>query len=69
MSERLEESRERFEQRLAELRAAAEEELGWSPRGWRWMVPLVGVAAGLVLGMTLRRNLPAAGSRRRRLSR
>ena len=69
MSGRLEESRERFEQRLAELRAAAEAELGWAPRGWRWMVPLVGVAAGLVLGMTLRRNLPAAGGRRRRLSR
>lgn len=64
MNERLEESRARFEERLAELRGALDREIGWAPRGWRWMVPLVGLAAGLVLGMTVREKLPALRRRR-----
>ena len=56
--EALEESRERFAAGFDELRGNLHEELGWAPRGLRWIVPLVALAAGVVAGASLRRNLP-----------
>ena len=50
--------RERFAADLEDLRGALHEELGWAPRGLRWVVPLVALAAGVVAGVALRRNLP-----------
>ena len=55
-------TRERFAADLDELRGNLQEELGWAPRGLRWIVPIVALAAGLVAGIALKRNLP----RRRR---
>lgn len=57
-------TRERFAADLDELRGNFEEELGWAPRGLRWVVPIVALAAGLVAGLALKRNLP----RRRRVA-
>lgn len=65
-------TRERFAADLDDLRGNLQEELGWAPRGLRWVVPIVALAAGLVAGIALKRNLPsrrrsgAASSRRRR---
>lgn len=55
-------TRERFAADLDDLRGNLQEELGWAPRGLRWVVPIVALAAGLVAGIALKRNLP----RRRR---
>ena len=63
--ERVERSRQHFETTLEDLRSAVEQELGWAPRLSRWAVPLAAAAAGLALGVVVRRALP----RRRRLRR
>jgi hypothetical protein len=55
-------TRERFAADLDDLRGNLQEELGWAPRGLRWIVPIVALAAGLAAGIVLKRNLP----RRRR---
>lgn len=51
-------SRELFANELDGLRASFHEELGWAPKGLRWVVPIVALAAGVVAGAALRRNLP-----------
>ena len=51
-------TRERFAVDLDELRGNLQEELGWAPRGLRWIVPIVALAAGLAAGIALKRNLP-----------
>ncbi len=73
MRERLAEltaRRDRFAAEVDDLRTGLHEELGWAPSGLRWIVPLVALAAGVVAGVALRRNLPrlreATPSRRRR---
>jgi len=62
--------RERLAAELDDLRSGLQEEVGWSPRSLRWIVPIVALAAGLVAGVALRRNLPRlrgeATPRRRR---
>lgn len=63
--ERIERSRQRFEQSLEDLRSAVDRELGWAPRLSRWAVPLVAAAAGLALGLAVRRALPRLRPRRR----
>jgi hypothetical protein len=65
VTDRVSASRERFEASLEELRGAVESELGWAPRAARWVTPLVAVAAGLALGMAVRRALPRLRRRRR----
>jgi hypothetical protein len=57
-SEELEDRRDRFAADFDELRAALHQELGWAPRGMRWIVPIVALAAGIAVGVALRRNLP-----------
>jgi len=64
VSDDLERSRRRFENALGDLQDAIESEVGWAPRAFAWVVPLVGFAAGLALGMKTRGALPA-GRRRR----
>lgn len=64
MSQELELRRRRFEASLQELLAAVEGELGVAPRRSSWILPLVAAAAGVAVGVALRRNLP-----RRRLRR
>jgi hypothetical protein len=54
-------TRERFAADLDDLRGTLHEELGWAPRGLRWIVPIVALAAGLVAGVAVRRNLPRLG--------
>ncbi len=54
-------TRERFAADLDDLRGKLHEELGWAPRGLRWIVPIVALAAGLVAGVAVRRNLPHLG--------
>lgn len=54
----LEATRERFAADLNDLRRNLHEELGWAPRGLRWIVPIVALAAGVVAGVALKRNLP-----------
>jgi len=54
----LTEARERFAAGLDGLRGDLHEELGWAPRGLRWIVPIVALAAGVVAGVALKRNLP-----------
>ncbi|MEO8196437.1 MAG: hypothetical protein ABI689_06915 [Thermoanaerobaculia bacterium] len=54
----LEATRERFAADLDELRGNLHEELGWAPKGLRWIVPIVALAAGVVAGVALKRNLP-----------
>jgi len=66
VNEDLGRSRRRFERALADLQDAIESEVGWAPRAFAWVVPLVGFAAGLALGMKTRAALPA---RRRRIAR
>jgi hypothetical protein len=51
-------ARERFAADLDGLRGSFREELGWAPRGFGWVVPIVALAAGVVAGMALKRNLP-----------
>ncbi len=58
-------SRERFERSLEDLRSALDQELGWAPKLSRWAVPLIAAAAGVALGMTVRRALPRRRSQRR----
>ncbi len=60
-SDELERTRERFATDLDDLRGALHEEVGWAPRGLRWIVPIVALAAGLVAGVAVRRNLPRLG--------
>lgn len=67
----LEATREQFATDLDELRGSLHEELGWAPKGLRWLVPIVALAAGVVAGVALKRNLPrlrggAAPQNRRR---
>jgi hypothetical protein len=57
-SDELAETRERFAADLDDLRGALHEELGWAPRGLRWIVPIVALAAGVVAGVAVKRNLP-----------
>ncbi|MEO7794669.1 MAG: hypothetical protein ABIV06_07820 [Thermoanaerobaculia bacterium] len=63
------EARERFAAGFDDLRGNLHEELGWAPRGLRWIIPVVALAAGLAAGVVLKRNLPRlrgeAPSRRR----
>ena len=54
----LSETRERFAGDLDDLRGKLQEEVGWAPRGLRWVVPIVALAAGLVAGAALKRHLP-----------
>lgn len=63
--DRVEQSRRRFERSLEDLRTAVDRELGWAPKLSRWALPLVGVAVGVALGMSVRRNLPSLRGRRR----
>lgn len=65
MSEDLGRSRRRFERALADLQESIESEIGWAPRAFAWVVPLVGFAAGLALGMKVRGALPGRRDRRR----
>lgn len=65
MTGNLERSRRRFERSLADLQDSIEREVGWAPRALSWVVPLVGVAAGIALGMAVRRALPRGRSARR----
>jgi hypothetical protein len=58
VTDELGESRERFAADLDDLRGTLQEDLGWAPRGLRWLVPIVAAAVGLVAGVALRRNLP-----------
>ena len=62
--------RERFAADVDELRASLHEEIGWAPRGLRWIAPIGARAAGVVAGVALTRNLPrlrgAAPAKRRR---
>ena len=67
----LEARRERFASDLDELRGNLHEELGWAPKGLRWIVPIVALAVGVVAGVAIKRNLPrlrdgARSPRRRR---
>jgi hypothetical protein len=64
MSDRVRESRRRFEHSLRELGGAIDRELGWAPKLSRWLVPVVAGAVGLVAGIAVRRNLPRLGSGR-----
>ena len=64
MKSDLEAKRERFERELDELRGSIEEEVGWIPKARRWALPIAIAAAGLVIGLAVRRALPR---RRRRL--
>lgn len=64
MKSDLERSRERFESSLDELRVTIDEELGWLPQARRWALPIAVAAAGLVVGLAVRRAWPR---RRRRL--
>ncbi len=57
----LDATRERFAADLDALRGNLHEELGWAPKGLRWIVPIVALAAGVVAGVALRRNLPRLG--------
>ena len=61
---RLEESRRRFEARLREVQQAIDSEVGTRAKGARWVVPLVGLAAGVALAW----RLAARWSERRRLA-
>jgi len=65
----LEATRERFATDLDHLRSHLREELGWAPRGLRWIVPIVALAVGVVAGVALRRNLPRPRSASPRLRR
>jgi hypothetical protein len=56
----LERSRVRFESSLDELRGAVGAELGWIPKARTWALPIAVAAAGVVIGMAVRRALPAA---------
>ena len=66
MSNDLERSRERFERSLDDLRGAVHDELGWLPKAKKWALPIAVAAAGLVVGMTVRRVLPGRSKRRLR---
>ena len=65
MNRDLEQSRERFERSLDELRGAIHDEIGWWPRAKKWALPIAAAAVGAVFGLAVRRALP--GSRQRRL--
>ena len=58
---RVEESRFRFERAWTNLSRSLRAEVGWEPRlTTSWLVPIVGLAAGLALGTALfgRRRRP-----------
>ncbi len=55
----LDAARERFAAELTDVRGNLHEELGWAPRGMRWIVPIVALAAGVVAGAAVKRNLPS----------
>ena len=65
MKSDLDQSRERLERSLDDLRHAIDAEVGWLPKARRWALPLAVAAAGLVAGLAVRRALPSR--RRRRL--
>jgi hypothetical protein len=65
MKSELEKRRERFEQSLDDLRDSIDAELGWVPRLRRWALPIAVAAAGLVVGLGVRRALPRRRQRRR----
>lgn len=58
VTDELEATRERFATDLDRVRGNLHEELGWAPRGLRWIVPMVALAVGVVTGVAMRRNLP-----------
>ncbi len=62
-------ARARFAADLDDLRRDLHEEVGWAPRGLRWIVPIVALAAGVFAGVVLRRNLPRQPSDPPRLRR
>ena len=62
MNDDLERSRRELERSLGELRESIHDEVGWLPKARRWALPIAVAAAGLVLGLAVRRALP----RRRR---
>lgn len=53
---RVEESREKVEERMSELRRALRREFGTLPRAIAWSVPLVGFAAGLAAAKRIARG-------------
>ena len=66
----LEDRRLALEERLADLRGAAEAGFGWAPKAKTWLVPVLVGAAGLVAGMAVKsvvgKLLVARSSRRLR---
>ena len=67
---RLEESRRRFENAWIDLRYSLTAEVGWEPR-WSagWLLPIVGFAAGLALGLARVERLGRRALRRARRQR
>lgn len=62
---RLRARRQEFERRAAGLRTAVDREVGWAPTLSSWLVPLLGLGAGLIVAGNLmsrhrRRRLRAA---------
>lgn len=49
-------SRQHFEQALSDLQRSLQRELGWAPRTRTWLLPVLGVGAGLALAGWLRRG-------------
>ena len=64
MNDDLERSRQELERSLGELRESIHDEVGWLPKARRWALPIAVAAAGVVLGLAVRRALPR---RRRRI--
>lgn len=60
---RLRARREEFERRASDLRTAVDREVGWAPTLSAWLVPLLGIGAGLIVA----RNVRSRRRRRRRL--
>lgn len=54
----LDSARERFAAELSDVRENLHEDFGWAPRGLRWVVPMVALAAGVFAGAVVKRNLP-----------
>ena len=52
--EKLHQDRRRLEGRLRDVREAIDREVGWAPRGRRWVLPLLGFAAGIALALAVR---------------
>ncbi len=47
--DRLTSSRQNLEARLGELRQAMDREIGWSPKGRTWVLPLTAFACGVAV--------------------